>query len=72
MIYYAPLREETMQNRKNEQLSLSEYHEQQAKKKKKLIDLPWPVILIFTIPFIFFAILLLGYVFFIRGISANG
>ena len=59
---------------KNEQLSLSEYQDLQAKqgKKKKLIDLPWPVKLIFIVPLIFFVILLLGYLFYIRGISRPG
>jgi hypothetical protein len=55
-----------MPNPKHEQLSLGEYQEQQAKKKKKLIDLPWPVKLIFAVPLAFFAILLLGYILYIR------
>jgi hypothetical protein len=63
-----------MPNRKNEQLSLSEYTESQAKKgkKKKLIDLPWAVKLVFAVPLVFFVILLLGYIFYIRRFAAHG
>jgi hypothetical protein len=63
-----------MPNPKNEQLSLSEYKTRQAKqgKRKKLLDLPLPVKFIFVIPLVFFIILVLGYVIYIRQIAATG
>jgi hypothetical protein len=63
-----------MPDPKHEQISLTEYQDEQAKKgkRRKLIDLPWPVKLIFAIPFVFFIILLLGYLLFIRRYAAHG
>jgi hypothetical protein len=63
-----------MPTNKNEQISLSQYQELKAKKgkHKKLLDLPLPVKLIFTVPLIFFIILILGYVFYVRNIGGQG
>jgi hypothetical protein len=57
---------------KHEQLSLGEYHDLQAKKRKKFIDLPWPVKLLCAVPLVIFVILLLGYIFYIRRFVAHG
>ena len=60
-------------NIKRKQLSLSQYEELKTKQgKKKLIpDFPKPILLIFSIPIVIFITLLLGYIFYIRNISAH-
>ena len=68
------LNKECMPTIKNEQLSLSQYQDLKEKKgkRKKWIDLPWPVKLIFAVPLLFFVVLLLSYIFYIRRFATHG
>jgi len=63
-----------MPNIKSEQLSLSQHKELQAKKDKhkKLLDLPWPVKLIFIVPLICLIILITVYILYMRHYTGHG
>lgn len=74
MIYYARFKKPMANpNIKREQLSLSEYEELRAKqgKKKPGPEFPKSVLLLFSIPIIIFVGIFLGYIFYIRSISAH-
>lgn len=56
---------------KNVKLSLSEYQKFKALQAKKLwrLETPWPVKIAVGVPAVFFLILLLGYIFYIRSLK---
>ncbi|GEM_PF-5855355 len=58
---------------KQKQIPLSQYEELKAKKgKRKLIlDIPRPVFFIFTAPIVFFVILIIGYIFYVRRLAVH-
>jgi hypothetical protein len=60
-------------NHKQKQIPLSQYETSKAKqdKRKPILDIPGPVLLIITAPVIFFVILIVGYIIYIRRVAAH-
>lgn len=74
MLYYARFKKHMANpNIKREQLSLSQYEELKAKqgKKKPGPEFSKAVLLLFSLPIVIFIGIFLGYIFYIRSISAH-
>ena len=58
---------------KQKQIPLSQYETLKAKegKRKPILDIPGPVFLIITGPIIFFIILIVGYIVYVRRLAAH-
>ena len=58
-------------NSKSQKLSLGEYQKFKALQAKKRwrLDFPWPVKMAVGVPILFFMILLLAYIFYIRSLK---